>query len=52
GVAVLLVSLEQLTLPLFKSMIDSSIFKMWVCMMAINEAHLMNTWEVTFHKDY
>ncbi|KIJ07434.1 hypothetical protein PAXINDRAFT_90382, partial [Paxillus involutus ATCC 200175] len=52
GFAVLLVSPEQLKSPNFRPVLDDPKFNQRVCMMAVDEAHLLNSWGETFRKDY
>ena len=51
-VSMILVSLEQLRSKGFEKLTQSSVFVDRLWMMAVDEAHLMNTWGQSFRKDF
>ena len=51
-ISMILVSPEQLRSKGFEKLIQCSVFVDRLCMMAVDEAHLMNTWGQSFHKDF
>jgi len=51
-ISMILVSPEQLRSKGFEKLIQCSVFVDRLCMMAVDEAHLMNTWGQSFRKDF
>ena len=54
GVSIVLVSPEQLTSKGFERLVDDpdSVFTCRVCLLAVNEAHLMNMWGQSFRQAF
>ena len=54
GVSIVLVSPEQLTSKGFERLVDDpdSVFTRRVCLLAVDEAHLMNTWGQSFRQAF
>jgi len=52
GATVVLVSPEQLLTQRFEAAISDKDFAKRVCVMAVDEAHLLNTWGKSFRKSY
>ena len=52
NVSMILVSPEQLRSKGFEKLIQCSVFVDRLCMMAVDEAHLMNSWGQSFRKDF
>ena len=52
GVSMVLLSPEQLKSSAFEKLVNKPSFKERLCMMAVDEAHLLNTWGQSFRKDF
>jgi len=52
GPRVLLMSPEQLTSKRLEKLVDSLTFRRRVCLLAVDEAHLLDSWGTSFRKAY
>ena len=52
GVSMVLLSPEQLKSSAFEKLVNKPSFKERLCMMAVDKAHLLNTWGQSFRKDF